>query len=70
MISDRSIGVNDISNDEKKRPEVSVFSYECIMTATNNFALESKIGEGGFGPVYMVRAKTFLEKARLCLTQA
>lgn len=24
------------------------------MTATNNFGIENKLGEGGFGPVYKV----------------
>ncbi|KAK4595068.1 hypothetical protein RGQ29_018712 [Quercus rubra] len=51
--TDRSIDVNEVPNDRKKRPDVSIFSYECVVAATNNFSLESKLGEGGFGSVYM-----------------
>uniref|UniRef100_A0A7N2LJH9 Receptor-like serine/threonine-protein kinase n=1 Tax=Quercus lobata TaxID=97700 RepID=A0A7N2LJH9_QUELO len=51
--TDRSIYVNEVPNDRKKRPDVSIFSYECVVAATNNFSLESKLGEGGFGSVYM-----------------
>ncbi|KAL4598185.1 hypothetical protein ACB092_11G041800 [Castanea dentata] len=43
--------------------DVSVFSYECITTATNNFSLESKLGEGGFGPVYKGKLPTGQEIA-------
>uniref|UniRef100_A0A7N2LJS0 non-specific serine/threonine protein kinase n=1 Tax=Quercus lobata TaxID=97700 RepID=A0A7N2LJS0_QUELO len=52
VISDKSITIDEIPNDGRKGHDVSVFSYECIMAATNNFSLESKLGEGGFGPVY------------------
>ncbi|XP_050280377.1 G-type lectin S-receptor-like serine/threonine-protein kinase At1g11330 [Quercus robur] len=51
-ISGRSINANEIPNDRKKVPDINVYSYECISTATNNFSLESKLGEGGFGPIY------------------
>ena len=59
MISERSINANDIPNDRKKVPDRNVYSYECISTATNNFSLERKLGEGGFGPVYMVISSNF-----------
>ena len=51
------MGENGIPNNRKKAHDVSVFSYECITIATNNFSLESKLGEGGFGPVYKVISK-------------
>jgi hypothetical protein len=62
VISDKSINVNEIPNDAKKGHDVTAFNYKYIMAATNNFSLESKLGEGGFGPVYMVSSKTFLKK--------
>ncbi|KAG1368210.1 Receptor-like serine/threonine-protein kinase SD1-8 [Cocos nucifera] len=43
------------SNDEisaSKELDLPFFDLETIVAATNNFAIESKIGEGGFGPVY------------------
>ena len=51
---DKSTNVNQIPNDGKKGHDLSVFSYACVMIATNNFSLENKIGEGGFGEVFMV----------------
>ena len=54
---DRSTNVNQIPNDGKKGHDLSVFSYACVMTATNNFSFQNKLGEGGFGEVYMVSSK-------------
>lgn len=34
--------------------ESLIFSLGTMKTATNNFAEENKLGEGGFGPVYKV----------------
>jgi len=34
--------------------EVQLFDLFTIATATNNFSVENKIGQGGFGPVYKV----------------
>ncbi|KAJ1379172.1 Tyrosine-protein kinase, catalytic domain [Sesbania bispinosa] len=42
--------VNDPS--KFKLPELSQFEFEKIATATNNFHLNNKLGQGGFGPVY------------------
>ena len=66
LSSEISIGENGIPNNRKKAHDVSVFSYECITIATNNFSLESKLGEGGFGPVYKVISKKENYKER-CL---
>ncbi|KAA8521221.1 hypothetical protein F0562_011942 [Nyssa sinensis] len=35
-----------------KDHELKAFSFASIMAATNGFSSESKLGEGGFGPVY------------------
>ncbi|XP_038979331.1 S-locus-specific glycoprotein S13-like [Phoenix dactylifera] len=37
-----------------KELDVPFFDVETILAATNNFAIENKIGEGGFGHVYQV----------------
>ncbi|XP_050279135.1 G-type lectin S-receptor-like serine/threonine-protein kinase At1g67520 [Quercus robur] len=50
---DQSPIVNQIPNDGKKGHDLSVFNYAYVMTATNNFAPQNKLGEGGFGEVYM-----------------
>ncbi|KAG6661039.1 hypothetical protein CIPAW_03G147400 [Carya illinoinensis] len=39
-------------NDGKKGHDVKVFSFPSIVTATDNFSTENKLGQGGFGPVY------------------
>ncbi|XP_022992272.1 LOW QUALITY PROTEIN: G-type lectin S-receptor-like serine/threonine-protein kinase CES101 [Cucurbita maxima] len=38
--------------DGKKNPELQFFDFESIVSATNNFAEDCKLGQGGFGPVY------------------
>ena len=43
-----------LENDGKKRNELQLFSFQSITTATNNFSIENKLGQGGFGPVYKV----------------
>lgn len=44
-------------NAELRRLELvtGYFSYKQIKTATKNFDIANKIGEGGFGPVYKVQ---------------
>ncbi|XP_050280384.1 G-type lectin S-receptor-like serine/threonine-protein kinase At1g11330 [Quercus robur] len=49
---DSSINMNEILNDWNDGARFSVISYTCVIAATNNFSLENKLGEGGFGPVY------------------
>lgn len=34
--------------------EQKVFRYETLVTATRNFSMKNKLGEGGFGPVFRV----------------
>ena len=59
MISDRPIDENEVLSDRKKRLDISVFSHESIIVATNNFSLERKLGEGRFGTIHMVTSKKF-----------
>ena len=47
--------VKKLENDRKKSNELQLFSFRSIATATNNFSIENKLGEGGFGPVYKVK---------------
>ena len=54
---DQSLSVNQIPNDGKKGHDLSIFNYAYVMTATNNFAMQNKLGEGGFGEVYIVSSK-------------
>uniref|UniRef100_A0A7N2LIB6 Uncharacterized protein n=1 Tax=Quercus lobata TaxID=97700 RepID=A0A7N2LIB6_QUELO len=62
VISNRFDDVNEFPNDRKNGLDITIFSYECIKVATNNFSLENKLGEGGFGPIYMVSG-TFCDKS-------
>lgn len=43
-----------LENDGKKSNELQLFSFRSIATATNDFSVENKLGQGGFGPVYKV----------------
>ncbi|RDY00158.1 G-type lectin S-receptor-like serine/threonine-protein kinase, partial [Mucuna pruriens] len=45
-----SIGVIELS--QVKLQELLLFDFQRISTATNNFHLSNKLGQGGFGPVY------------------
>jgi hypothetical protein len=42
-----------------------VFTMETLLSATENFHEDNKLGEGGFGPVYKVTC--FNKKASNCL---
>lgn len=39
---------------EGKDWELPLFDLGTIIAATDNFSIENKLGEGGFGPVYKV----------------
>ncbi|KAG4989135.1 hypothetical protein AAZX31_11G183000 [Glycine max] len=45
-VSNESLGIKDLEEDLK------LFSYTSVVVAANDFSLENKLGEGGFGPVY------------------
>ncbi|KAI3897733.1 hypothetical protein MKW92_043860 [Papaver armeniacum] len=42
----------DDGNTEGETQELQIFNLACLSNATNDFCLENKLGEGGFGPVY------------------
>ncbi|XP_047973786.1 G-type lectin S-receptor-like serine/threonine-protein kinase RKS1 isoform X3 [Salvia hispanica] len=43
----------DTHGEEKNdKYELPIFSFSSIVASTNNFSMENKLGEGGFGPVY------------------
>ena len=49
----QSIRFDDEVEDGKSH-ELKVYSLDRIKAATSNFSDSNKLGEGGFGPVYMV----------------
>lgn len=44
----------DIEGKQGNGPQLPLFSFHYVELATNNFADENKLGQGGFGPVYKV----------------
>lgn len=44
---------------EGNNQDFTIFNYLQVLDATNNFSLENKLGQGGFGPVYKV-VKTYM----------
>jgi hypothetical protein len=40
--------------NQVKVQELPLFNFEKLASATNNFHLSNKLGQGGFGPVYRV----------------
>lgn len=49
--SDGSNGANEADKHKDAR-DLNIFSFVSILEATNSFAQENKLGQGGFGPVY------------------
>ncbi|PIA33935.1 hypothetical protein AQUCO_03900058v1 [Aquilegia coerulea] len=43
----------DLSDTDKLDPELPIFKYDKLQVSTNNFDPANKLGEGGFGSVYM-----------------
>ena len=52
--------------EQVKVQELPLFNFEELASATNNFHLSNKLGEGGFGPVYRVMV-TLLEVSFLII---
>lgn len=49
-------GPGDISAEghQGNGSELAFFSFSMVATATDDFSLANKLGQGGFGPVYKV----------------
>ena len=45
---------------DKEDLDLPLFDLKTIEQATNNFSIDNKLGEGGFGPVYKVNITCFL----------
>ncbi|KAK9056374.1 hypothetical protein SSX86_027464 [Deinandra increscens subsp. villosa] len=50
--SDVSTKTSMIEKEDEDTGEMNSFSLTAMQVATNNFSLENKLGQGGFGPVY------------------
>lgn len=44
----------DKNEGKQEDLELPFFDLATLVKATNNFSIENKLGEGGFGPVYKV----------------
>ncbi|EOA33630.1 hypothetical protein CARUB_v10019792mg [Capsella rubella] len=44
--------INDLVGDQVDTPDLTVFSFDSVASATGGFAEENKLGHGGFGTVY------------------
>lgn len=58
ILSDRLNNSRDMlvnrGNPHDTKLELPTIDFEVIAAATDNFSISSKIGEGGFGPVFKV----------------
>lgn len=65
MLGTVSFASNRIDESTEGRDlELPLFDLGTIAAATDNFRIQNKLGEGGFGPVYKVysRSKNALNK--------
>ena len=49
---DINMGITTEARGKSKESWIPFFSLASISAATDNFSMENKLGEGGFGPVY------------------
>lgn len=45
---------NQTDNNESEDIDIPIFDLSTIANATDNFSVDNKLGQGGFGPVYKV----------------
>ncbi|CAI0467895.1 unnamed protein product [Linum tenue] len=50
--SDLSGPAEIIEGSQMNPADLPLFNVNCVAIATNNFSIENKLGQGGFGPVY------------------
>ncbi|XP_047053424.1 receptor-like serine/threonine-protein kinase SD1-8 isoform X1 [Lolium rigidum] len=55
--------MNESRMSSEKDLELPLFDLEVILAATDNFSADRKIGQGGFGPVYMAKLEDGQEVA-------
>ncbi|KAD7478991.1 hypothetical protein E3N88_02127 [Mikania micrantha] len=48
----KSRGQGVLSEEDRKALDIPFFEFKAIASATDNFSLANKLGQGGFGPVY------------------
>jgi hypothetical protein len=48
---------------EETSSEFSLYNFTQIADATDNFSPKTKLGEGGFGPVYKVFPRNYYDHA-------
>lgn len=55
MQTSTSVSVANMQKgDQQKTQDFPLIDFYTLQAATNNFSIENKLGEGGFGPVYKV----------------
>ncbi|KAK9212424.1 hypothetical protein WN943_001806 [Citrus x changshan-huyou] len=52
------MGITTEARGKSKESCIPFFSLASISAATDNFSMENKLGEGGFGPVYNCRCSS------------
>lgn len=53
------------TRDRKEDMELPLFNLDTLVTATNDFSMDHKLGEGGFGPVYKVNNYEIYQSDRI-----
>ena len=54
MLSRMNYTAKKIKKEGNTSDDIEIFNFESMVAATNNFSASNKLGEGGFGSVFMV----------------